>query len=140
MTVTYKDWHEMLSFALLTYRTSIRTLTGATLYSLVYGMEAVIPIEVEIPSMRVIAKSELEEAEWANQCYEQLNLIDEKRLTTLCHDQCYQQKMARVFNARYNGPSVVRETFSGGAIILSDMDGTENAPLVNADVLKKYYL
>ncbi|PKI45792.1 hypothetical protein CRG98_033799 [Punica granatum] len=45
------------------YRTSIRTSTGATPYSLVYGMEAVLPIEVEIPSMRVLAESELEEAE-----------------------------------------------------------------------------
>ncbi|PKI65415.1 hypothetical protein CRG98_014154 [Punica granatum] len=52
MTVTYKDWHEMLPFALLAYRTSIRTSTEATPYSLVYDMEAVLPIEVEIPSMR----------------------------------------------------------------------------------------
>ncbi|PKI76925.1 hypothetical protein CRG98_002712 [Punica granatum] len=169
MTVTYKDWHEMLPFALLAYRTSIRTSTGATPYSLVYGMEAILPIKVEIPSMRVLAESRLEEVEWAKQRYEQLNLIDEKRLTTLCHSQCYQQRMARVFNARvhhhefnpgdlvlrkvlhiipdsrdkfaykYDGPFIVRETFSGGAIILSHMDGTENALPVNVDALKKYY-
>ncbi|PKI60084.1 hypothetical protein CRG98_019519 [Punica granatum] len=65
MTVNYKDWYEMLSYALLAYRTSIRTSTGATPYSLVYGMEAVLPIEVEIPSMRILAEAELEEAEWA---------------------------------------------------------------------------
>ncbi|PKI70863.1 hypothetical protein CRG98_008754 [Punica granatum] len=58
-------WHEMLPFALLAYRTSICSPTGATLYSLVYGMEAVLPIEVEIPSMRVLAESKLKEAEWA---------------------------------------------------------------------------
>ncbi|PKI49435.1 hypothetical protein CRG98_030167 [Punica granatum] len=87
---TYKDWHEMLRFVLLAYRTSIRSSTGATPYSLVYGMEAVLSIEVEIPSMRVLAETELEEAEWAKQRCEQLNLIDEKRLTALCHDQCYQ--------------------------------------------------
>ena len=45
MTVTYKDWHEMLPFALHGYRTSAQTSTGATPYSLVYGMEAVVPIE-----------------------------------------------------------------------------------------------
>jgi len=54
MVVTYKDWHEMLSFALHAYRTAIRILTGTTLYSLVYGMEAVMPLEVEIPSLRVL--------------------------------------------------------------------------------------
>ncbi|PKI60251.1 hypothetical protein CRG98_019356 [Punica granatum] len=83
MTVNYKDWHEMLPYALLTYWTSIRTSTGATPYSLVYGMEAVLPIKVEIPSMRIIAETELEEAEWAKQRYEQLNFIDEKRLKAL---------------------------------------------------------
>ena len=51
MTETYKDWHEKLPFALFAYRTSVRTSTGATPFSLVYGMEAVLPIEVEIPSL-----------------------------------------------------------------------------------------
>jgi hypothetical protein len=40
-------------------------LTGATPYSLVYGMKAVMPLEIEIPSLRVLMKSELEEAKWA---------------------------------------------------------------------------
>ncbi|PKI67076.1 hypothetical protein CRG98_012540 [Punica granatum] len=68
MTVNYKD--EMLPYAPSAYRTSIRTSTGATPYSLVYGMEAVLPIEVEIPSMRILAETELEEVEWAKQRYE----------------------------------------------------------------------
>ncbi|PKI61509.1 hypothetical protein CRG98_018093 [Punica granatum] len=100
MTVNYKNWHEMLPFALLVYQTSIRSSIGATPYSLVYGMEAVLSIEVEIPSMRVFAESKLEEAEWAKQRYEHLNLIDERRLTALCHGQCYQQRMARTFNKK----------------------------------------
>ncbi|PKI64959.1 hypothetical protein CRG98_014653 [Punica granatum] len=169
MMENYKDWHEMLPYALLAYRTSIQTSTGATPYSLVYGMEAVLPIEVEIPSMRILAEAELAEAEWAKQRYEQLNVIDEKRLKALCHGQCYQQRMARAFNTRvrhrdispgdlvlrkvlhvtldsrgkfsykYDGPFVVKEVFSGGAVILSDMDGTENALPVNANAIKKYY-
>ena len=55
MTDTYKDWQEYLSFALCTYRTSIRTSTRATLYSLLYGMEAILPAEVEIPSLRILS-------------------------------------------------------------------------------------
>ncbi|MCI61605.1 RNA-directed DNA polymerase (Reverse transcriptase), partial [Trifolium medium] len=64
MVKTYKDWHEMLPFALHGYRTAIRTSTGATPFSLVYGMEAVLPVEVEIPSLRVLMETKLEEAEW----------------------------------------------------------------------------
>ena len=63
-TKTYKDWHEKLPFALHAYRTRVRTSTEATPYSLVYGMEAVLPIKVEIPSLQVLREVELEEAEW----------------------------------------------------------------------------
>ncbi|CAI8604819.1 unnamed protein product [Vicia faba] len=63
MVVTYKDWHEMLPFSLHGYRTSVHTSTGATPFYLVYGMEAVLPVEVEIPSLRVIMETKLSEAE-----------------------------------------------------------------------------
>ena len=100
MVVTYKDWHEMLPFALHGYRTSVRTSTGATPFSLVYGMEAVLPIEVEIPSMRVLMEAELSEAEWCQSRYDQLNLIEEKRMTALCHGQLYQQRMKKAFDKK----------------------------------------
>ncbi|XP_017635984.1 uncharacterized protein LOC108478063 [Gossypium arboreum] len=64
MTETYKDCHEKLPFALYAYRISVMTSTRATPYSLVYGMEAVLPIEVEIPSLRVLLELKLDEAEW----------------------------------------------------------------------------
>ena len=64
MTMTYKDWHEMLAFALYGYRTSARTLTGETPYSLVYGMEAVLPMEVQIPSLRIMKDTGLNEDDW----------------------------------------------------------------------------
>ena len=64
MTVTYKDWHEMLPFALHGYRTSTRTSTGETPYSLVYGMEAALPIEVQIPSLRIMKDAGLSKDDW----------------------------------------------------------------------------
>ena len=63
MTETYKDWHEKLPFILHAYYTVIRTSTGATPFSLVYGMEANLQINVEIPSFRVLMESHLKEAE-----------------------------------------------------------------------------
>jgi len=48
----------MLSFALHAYRTAVRTPTEATPYTLVYGMEAVMPLEVENPPLRVLVDSE----------------------------------------------------------------------------------
>ena len=72
MVVTYKDWVEKLPFALWGYKTSIHALTGATPYFLVYGNEVVLPIEVEIQSLRVLKE------DWMKQKYERLALIDEE--------------------------------------------------------------
>ena len=76
MTVTYKDWHEILLFALHGYRTTARTSTGATPFSLVYGMEAVLPMEVQIPSLRIMKDAGLNEDDWIQTRLDQLNLID----------------------------------------------------------------
>jgi hypothetical protein len=100
MVVTYKDWYEMLPFALHAYRTAVQTLTEATPYMLVYGMEAVMPLEVEILSLRVLIDSELEEVEWAKVRYEQLKLISEKRIAAICHHQIYQRRMAKSYDKK----------------------------------------
>ncbi|KAA0055017.1 uncharacterized protein E6C27_scaffold43052G001720 [Cucumis melo var. makuwa] len=62
MSVTCRDWHEMLPFGLHGYRISVRTSTGATPFSLVYGFEVVLPIEVEVSSLKVIQEVELDES------------------------------------------------------------------------------
>ncbi|KAI5445260.1 hypothetical protein KIW84_013482 [Lathyrus oleraceus] len=108
MVVTYKDWHEMLPFALHGYRTSVHTSTGVTPFALVYGMEVVLHVEVEIPSMTVLREAKLTEAEWVQSRYDQLNLIEEKRLTAMCHGQLYQQRMKKDFDKKVK-PRVFRE-------------------------------
>lgn len=63
MIITYKDWHELLSHALHTYRVAVRILTSATPYSLVYGMEVAMSLEIEFSSLKVLMKFNLEEVE-----------------------------------------------------------------------------
>ena len=60
-------------------------------------MEAVLPVEVEIPSLRILREAELEEAEWVEDRCIQLNLIDEHRLQAMHHAQCYQKCSARAY-------------------------------------------
>lgn len=57
----YKDWVDYLQFALWRYRTTARMSTGVTPYSLVYGCEVVLPVEVEIKSLRVLLESKIPE-------------------------------------------------------------------------------
>ena len=85
MVETSRDWLEKLSFALWAYRTSFRTSTGSTPYSLVYGMEEVLPVEIEIGSLRVALEHQISETEWVQSLYDQLNLLEERRLRAADH-------------------------------------------------------
>ena len=53
MIDTSRDWSKKLSFALWAYRTSFRTSKKATPYSLVYGMEVILQVEIDLGSLRV---------------------------------------------------------------------------------------
>ena len=44
------------------YRTSFFTSTGDITYSLVYGMEAVLPVEIEMGSLRVALEQQISKA------------------------------------------------------------------------------
>ena len=61
-------------------------------------MEVVLFAEVEIPSLKILSQIKLSEAEWALSRYEQLNMIDEKCMTAMCHGQLYQRRVERAFN------------------------------------------
>ena len=158
MFETSRDWSEKLPFVLWAYRTSFRTSTGATPYSLVYGMEAVPPVEIEIRSLRVALEHQISETEWARSCYDQLSLLDERRLRAADHVQAYQRKMTRAFRKRVkprkfqkgdlvlkvlrgliNNPYVIRDLTQEGAAWLTDLDGNQFTEPVNVDQLKRFY-
>ena len=100
MVETSRDWSEKLPFALWAYRTSFRTSTGVTSYSLVYGMEAVLPVEVEMVSLRVALEQQISEAEWTQSRYDKLSLFDERRLRAADHVQAYERKMTRALKKK----------------------------------------
>ncbi|MCO5612825.1 hypothetical protein L7F22_067096 [Adiantum nelumboides] len=50
-----KDWDKHLSEALWAYRTSFRTSLAYTPYHLVFGKEAILPIEVQLASLKILA-------------------------------------------------------------------------------------
>ncbi|XP_070025596.1 uncharacterized protein [Nicotiana sylvestris] len=113
MVENHKQWHEKLPFALLVYRTTVCTSTGATSYLLVYGTKAVIPAEVEIPSLRIIQEAEISDAQWIRSRYEQLALIDGKGINAVYHGQLYQNRTSRAFNKR-----VKPRQFAPGQLVL----------------------
>ncbi|XP_074292101.1 uncharacterized protein LOC141618948 [Silene latifolia] len=111
MTDNYREWPEKIPSALWGYKTSIRTATGATPYYLVYGMEAVQPVELEIPSLRILLESEVPEADWVQARYDSLLMLDERHLNALYHIQLYQKRIERAFNKKGQTPRNQRRRF-----------------------------
>ncbi|XP_060183314.1 uncharacterized protein LOC132613310 [Lycium barbarum] len=69
-------WKEVLPEVLWAYSTTVRSSTGETPFSLVYGAEALIPVEVGEPSLRFRYATEDSNHEATSAC---LNLVDERR-------------------------------------------------------------
>jgi len=132
-------------------------------------MEVVLPFEVEIPSLRILAEYRLKESEWAQARFDRLNLIEGKCLAAMSHEHLYQKWVKNAFDKKlcmrrfseedlvlkkvsralrdnrekwasnYEGPFVIKKAFSGGALVLNNMDDEELPSPVNSDVVKQYY-
>ena len=54
-----RDWHEQLPYALWAYITSVCTTIGVTYFSLVYEDEAIIPLQLEIFSLKIFLQGDI---------------------------------------------------------------------------------
>ncbi|KAJ1704768.1 hypothetical protein LUZ63_004547 [Rhynchospora breviuscula] len=103
-----RNWHEKLPEALWAYRITHRTVTQATPYSLVYGTETVLPIEVELPSLRVAMASEIPLTKQMQLRLQELDGMDEKRLAAQQNLELYQARMTRAYE-RISRPRAFRK-------------------------------
>ena len=63
-------------------------------------MEAVLPIEMGAHSLRTVLESEILEVDWLQSRYDQLCMLDEKRLKALYHIQGFQRRLRKAFNKK----------------------------------------
>ncbi|CAM8996545.1 unnamed protein product [Rhodiola kirilowii] len=108
------DWHEKIGEALWAYQTTYKTPTQATPYALVYGVEAVLPLELQIPSMRIAIQEGLSSDENNKLRLAELEALDEKRLQAQQSLQCYQARLSRAFNRK-----VRPRSFQKGDLVLA---------------------
>ena len=98
--------------ALWAYRTSVKTATGFTPFQLVYGLEEVLPIECEIPSLTLIVKL-LPHTTDEEQCLLYLSHLDEIHRDATLANETHQKSIKK----RYD--RAVRPcTFSEGDLVL----------------------
>ena len=96
------------------------------LLSLVWDMEVVLLVEVQIPSLRIMKEADLGEDKWIQTRLDQLNLIDEKRLTVVYHGQMYQKCMIKAFNKKFRRQEYQVRDLVIKRIILPQSDPGEN--------------
>eukprot|EP00253_Pinus_taeda_P014876 PITA_14876 len=154
--------------ALWAYRTSVKTSTGFTSFQLVYGLEAVLPIKCEIPSLqiaiellpstseeekRLLYLAQLDEnrhdAALAIETHgKRIKAQYDRNVTprifsegdlVLLYDQANNKLGARKFLPMWHGPYVVKRKLAKGAYELVDFDGVSLCKPRNGLDLKRYY-
>ena len=95
------------------YRTTARRSTGISPFAISYGMEAIIPTEIDIPTIL----SDMPEQENAELVIKDLDMIDELRESTAICIASYQCRLSNSYNKRVKprmfqpGDLVLRKVF-----------------------------
>ena len=117
-------WVDELPKVLWVYRTISRTSTRETLFSLAYGVEAMILVEVGIPSLR--RETYNQDENHALMSYE-LDLLEEKHDLAPLRIASYKRRSKRYFNSK-----VKEKRFKEGDLVLRKV--LPNTKEVNAGV------
>lgn len=94
---------------------SVHMATGTTPYNLMYGAEAIMSLELEIPSLRISLKGLIYGDTYHVECLNYLKLLDDHRLWVLNHIQDYRISIYKNYNQ-----GVISHTFKVGDIVLHD--------------------
>jgi transposase InsO family protein len=78
-----RRWHEVLSKALWVHRTSKHGATKVMPFELVYGQEAVLPIEVNLQTCKIARQDNLSATEYLEGMMDMIDAMPEGRLKAL---------------------------------------------------------
>ncbi|GJV94850.1 reverse transcriptase domain-containing protein [Tanacetum coccineum] len=162
-----KNWVEEISHVLWAHRTMIKSSNGETPFSLTYGAEAVIPVEIGMPTLRT---TEVDMIKNNEDLGINLDLLEEKREQAAIQEARSKAKMEKYYNARvrstsfrpgdlvywnneashaedggklgpkWEGPYEVTEALGRGAYKLRDRNGNTLPRTWNICNLKKCYV
>ncbi|KAB2599256.1 hypothetical protein D8674_009527 [Pyrus ussuriensis x Pyrus communis] len=113
---TKRDWHERISEALWAYRTTHRTPTRATPYSLVYGVEAKMQSCAFRSWKRWMREGSKLNNTWNATKHDLVLALRRPIITT--------HKTKSKFTSKWDGPYVIQEIYTNGAYLIMAEDGT----------------
>ena len=107
---------EELLHVLWTYRTTPHRFTGETPFSMTYGVEVVIPLETDFPTLRTSSFNPSDNDEHLKK---NLDLIEEKRENAMVQLAYYQQKLKQGYDS-----NVRLRPLTSGDLVLRRVVGT----------------
>jgi hypothetical protein len=134
---------------------------------LVYGIEAILPIEFEIPSFRIAINERLDESQSLKDRLERLKGLNEARQLSAQHIETMQRRRKVQFDKRHKsrtltpcmlvmlqdarkrefpgkfdalwlGPFVIKEVFPNNSVQLQNLDGLDFPTRTNGGRCKEY--
>ncbi|GKC66619.1 reverse transcriptase domain-containing protein [Tanacetum coccineum] len=97
-----KNWMEEISHVLWAHRTMVKSSNEDTLFSLTYGMEAVIPAEIGMPTFRT---AELDMAENDEAFQINIEILEEKREQAAITEAKSKRQMEKYYNVKVQNKS-----------------------------------
>jgi hypothetical protein len=95
-----RRWHEVLSEAVWAYRVSKHGAIKATPFELVYGQEAVIPLELSVQANRVMHQDVVSAEEYNNLMMDEIDNLTENHLKALQEIEKEKLQVAKAYNKR----------------------------------------
>jgi hypothetical protein len=78
-----KYWHKILSEALWAHRISKHRATKVSPFELVYGQEAVLPVEISLNAVRIAMQNDLTVGDYYNLMMDNIDEVTDKRVSAL---------------------------------------------------------
>ena len=111
-------WHMILSKTLWAYKTSRRSFIGLSPFSLTYGQDAVLSMEVVVPSLRVSSQNGLTPQEYNEAMMMELESENDRRIQAFNYMLIQKNKVAKTYNKRIKGKSFEVEELVWKIILL----------------------
>jgi hypothetical protein len=106
-----------LSKALWAHRISRHSATKVTPFELVYGQEAILPIEVNLDALRIALQNELSTVDYHNLMLDRLDEVSDERVKALGKIERDKLRVAKAYNKRVKEKSLQVEDLNWKTIL-----------------------
>ncbi|CAL1353738.1 unnamed protein product [Linum trigynum] len=98
-------WVEELPSVLWAHRTTFKVASGETPFALTYGSEAVLPVEMRVPTYRMTHRNESMDVQ---ERIDELDLLDERREVAALRLEAMKGQVARYYNKKMRAHGIVK--------------------------------